>query len=81
MFHRPTLFLRKRNQYDANCIRKLRRSRLRIYKRDFQIALLLAKLFRRRSVVLSQFWLSEVQFERLGLLLPNIMGGVARVDD
>jgi transposase len=30
---------------------------------------------------LSDFWLSEEQFERLRPLLPNKVRGVARVDD
>lgn len=34
-----------------------------------------------RSVDLSEFWLSEEQFERLRPLLPNKVRGVARVDD
>jgi len=34
-----------------------------------------------RSVALSEFWLSDAQFERLRPLLPNKVRGVARVDD
>jgi hypothetical protein len=34
-----------------------------------------------RSRDLSEFWLSEAQFERLRPLLPNKVRGVARVDD
>lgn len=32
-------------------------------------------------MALSEFWLSEAQFERLRPLLPNKVRGVARVDD
>jgi transposase len=32
-------------------------------------------------VALSEFWLSDAQFERLRPLLPNKVRGVARVDD
>jgi transposase len=32
-------------------------------------------------VALSEFWLSEAQFERLKPLLPNKVRAVARVDD
>ena len=36
---------------------------------------------RQRERGLSEFWLSEEQFERLRPLLPNKVRGVARVDD